>query len=1422
VSQKFITPITIKQLSSAGSDGLTIFVDGDTYARLQIQGGGRLVWGDGTAVGDVNLYRDEANVLKTDDTLKVPALYIDGIEVDTSGATSGQILRFDGAKFVPYTGDAGPTGATGPTGPAGATGPSGENGYVGSDGATGATGPTGPGYEVYSTTEHTPGPSGPTGSGWFYFSVEDSGAYANGQYVNVRSVSEPNKYIEGIVAEVVADVSIAVAPAQYIPLGPTGPAYSADDWRFTLIGQPGAAGATGATGPEGATGATGPEGATGPTGFNGNDGQRGVPGGVSLQYTFNTNTENTDPGEGEAKFNNADLTLASKMFIDDREGPSGGAWTDMQVFLRTIGNSTSGIKGHFTIFTKFLPSDFAVFEITASTEQAGYFEVDCEYLSGSVTSFFAMSTVYITFTRTGDAGDVGATGPTGAEGATGATGDTGPTGPTGVDGPTGLTGATGPMGATGPVGPEGATGPSGANGANGSDGATGATGPTGDMGNTGATGDVGATGIQGEVGATGPTGPDGATGATGPTGLMGATGIQGETGPTGATGPTGSTGEAGPTGATGDTGGVGATGATGPQGDQGLTGATGATGPTGATGANGIQGEDGAVGATGPTGLTGATGPTGLTGATGDTGATGLTGDTGPTGVTGATGATGATGDTGPTGITGDTGASGATGPIGATGDTGPIGPTGLTGATGATGAEGPTGLTGATGPTGLTGATGATGPVGNLNSHESAHAATAATLPNSPAYTAGSADDNNGTGFGAYLQATTFGALTIDSHALDVGDRVLVKNQLNQIHNGIYVVTTVGSGSVYWRLTRALDFDNKGDDTEVHNGDYVFVSQGTTNGGTSWMMNSYGTNPDESIIIGTDGMNWVNVGGAGPVGATGATGAGGTIAYHGSFFSDTTQPIAAADTVQVVTFTDSYPTPFGVSVVDGTKFTMAHPGTYTFNFIAQLANYSNAVQESYFFIKYNGVIWDNAATQTSLPPRKTEALPSEQLIAVSLTGTSTAENDYVELYWYSGSTSVSLLATPAKTSPVVAPATPSIIGTITQITYTQVGPTGATGLTGATGPTGLTGATGPTGVTGPTGATGPQGATGDTGPTGPTGLTGATGTTGDTGPTGPTGLTGATGATGLTGPAGPTGPAGATGITGATGDTGDTGPTGATGPVGATGSTGATGATGLQGENGAAGDAGATGATGPSGLQGDTGPTGAAGPTGATGPIGATGTAGATGPTGVTSPGMPTGSITQFAGSTAPSGWLTCDGTAVSRTTFADLFAAIGTTYNTGGEAGTDFRLPNMKGRVPVGFDSAQTEFDALGEAGGAKTHTLTTAEMPSHTHTQNSHNHTQDAHGHSINDPSHSHGMQAMGSNPSDNTGTNGYVLTGASADTQGGFRSILGNFTGVTVNGNTATNQATTATNQNTGGGGAHNNLQPYIVLNYIIKA
>jgi microcystin-dependent protein len=159
------------------------------------------------------------------------------------------------------------------------------------------------------------------------------------------------------------------------------------------------------------------------------------------------------------------------------------------------------------------------------------------------------------------------------------------------------------------------------------------------------------------------------------------------------------------------------------------------------------------------------------------------------------------------------------------------------------------------------------------------------------------------------------------------------------------------------------------------------------------------------------------------------------------------------------------------------------------------------------------------------------------------------------------------------------------------------------------------------------------------------------------------------------------------------------------------------------------------------------------------------------------------------------------------------------------------------MGGRVPVGLDSGQTEFDALGETGGAKTHTLTTAEMPSHNHTQNSHNHTQNSHDHgedshnhggSIGSTSHTHPQQArwggatgyVGVQLDPNTYANPYYW-GHTTTNSGGFSLTINS----TTNNNhvsTAGNQSATATNQNTGDGNGHNILQPYMALNYIMKA
>lgn len=174
-------------------------------------------------------------------------------------------------------------------------------------------------------------------------------------------------------------------------------------------------------------------------------------------------------------------------------------------------------------------------------------------------------------------------------------------------------------------------------------------------------------------------------------------------------------------------------------------------------------------------------------------------------------------------------------------------------------------------------------------------------------------------------------------------------------------------------------------------------------------------------------------------------------------------------------------------------------------------------------------------------------------------------------------------------------------------------------------------------------------------------------------------------------------------------------------------------------------------------------------------------------------------GVICGYGAASAPDGWLLCDGTAVSRTTYSGLFAIIGTTYGVG-DGSTTFNVPNLKGSVPVGLDAAQTEFDVLAETGGAKTHTLTSAEMPAHTHTQDAHTHTQDAHAHVENAPS---------------SASAGALKFGIDTNASGSQDAGISTATAV------ATNQNATATNQNTGGGGAHNNLQPYLVINFIIK-
>ena len=160
----------------------------------------------------------------------------------------------------------------------------------------------------------------------------------------------------------------------------------------------------------------------------------------------------------------------------------------------------------------------------------------------------------------------------------------------------------------------------------------------------------------------------------------------------------------------------------------------------------------------------------------------------------------------------------------------------------------------------------------------------------------------------------------------------------------------------------------------------------------------------------------------------------------------------------------------------------------------------------------------------------------------------------------------------------------------------------------------------------------------------------------------------------------------------------------------------------------------------------------------------------------------IPSGSIIDYAGAAAPSGWLLCFGQTVNRTTYAPLFTAIGTQYGAG-DGSTTFNLPDCRGRVVAGKDdmggtsanrltglSGGINGDVLGGVGGAETHTLTIGEIPPHDH---------------------------------------GIDLFQNLSGVDNGNQPRPANSTSVTLN------------TRQTGGGNAHNNVQPTIIFNKIIK-
>lgn len=231
-----------------------------------------------------------------------------------------------------------------------------------------------------------------------------------------------------------------------------------------------------------------------------------------------------------------------------------------------------------------------------------------------------------------------------------------------------------------------------------------------------------------------------------------------------------------------------------------------------------------------------------------------------------------------------------------------------------------------------------------------------------------------------------------------------------------------------------------------------------------------------------------------------------------------------------------------------------------------------------------------------------------------------------------------------------------------------------------------------------------------------------------------------------------------------------------------------------------------------------------------------------------------PVGSLQIYAGSTAPTGWLLSFGQALSRTAYAGLFTAIGTTYGVG-DGSTTFNLPDLRGRVPAGLDnmggSAASRLTAggagitgtlLGAVGGTETHTLTSAQSgsPAHQHANTLNNNT-------VGSSTHRHDFRiALNDNYYAVTGTMGGMTgSGAYRYSTGAYQSSFsdGSVTDTrqdaagTVSsgasgrfgsiGDTQTPSSTTTVGLSnvdstaTNASSAHNNTQPTIVMNYIIK-
>lgn len=224
----------------------------------------------------------------------------------------------------------------------------------------------------------------------------------------------------------------------------------------------------------------------------------------------------------------------------------------------------------------------------------------------------------------------------------------------------------------------------------------------------------------------------------------------------------------------------------------------------------------------------------------------------------------------------------------------------------------------------------------------------------------------NGVSGVGATLtNAGAMAAINIDGVALSVNDRVLVKDQASTFQNGIYTVTTVGSGAVNWVMTRATDFDTP---AEIQPGDFVIITAGTVNASSSWVETATVT------TIGTDAITFSQFSTGIPVTVpNGGTGRTTSTTAYGLIAAGTTatgahQTLATGSSGQVLqsggaAALPTYSTATYPSIATGTGTILRANGT---NWVASTATYPDVATSTGSFLYANGTNW---VASTSLWP---------------------------------------------------------------------------------------------------------------------------------------------------------------------------------------------------------------------------------------------------------------------------------------------------------------------------------------------------------------------------------------------------------------------------------------------------------------------